>query len=581
MKKSHIDALTALFRDSNKVFVTEQERQKHGISDFYLSKEPDIVCYAESEEDVITVMNFCQENDIPLIPYGAGTSVEGQTAAIHGGVSLDLTRMNHLLEVNAVSGYVVVEPGISYNELNKQLLSYGLCFPVEAGYGATIGGMAATNASGAGALDVGSMRNNVRLCEVMVFDETGKTKKLKTGTLAAKTSADLDLKSLIIGSEGTLGVITKIVLNVRKIFQHHYTLLCQPENILQAIKLYTDLRDSVNFRRLEWMDSLQMKASLAYSKYYELILEREKPEILKTETVYIYLDGNLKYCLLCNEDIFEGDLSIDDISSHEIRHLLSSTEEFPLNIEYKRNLKKKIFSALPSEKIKPFSELIGLRESNILLIELGGKKITLDIELQQLSQKLQEFSIDFQVFHEQESAKKIWLMRKYGGTAAIDYFGAGYKKAKATDTAVPLDKLDVYIAECYEYIHELGIDAPMISHLGQGNVHFTLLTNMGDPEDVRKMEQLDEFVTQTALKYGGTCTGEHGIGVGYKLKYLDKEFGPVYQDVAARISDAITIKDILNPGKKINRNSLFSRYSESDESPTSSTKPFFSSCVMS
>lgn len=454
----------------NKIFISDVELEKHAHSDFYLNQKPEAVCYPNSEEDVITVMNFCQKHKVTLIPYGAGTSVEGQVAAIHGGICLDMSQMNRVLEVNVIAGYVTVEPGIAYHELNKQLLPYGLYFPVEAGYGATIGGMTATNASGAGALDAGSMRQNVRCCEVIVYDKNGKAQKLKTGTLASKTSADLDLKSLFVGSEGTLGVITKITLNVRKKLAHTYTIVCQPDDVTHAINLYTTFKDEIRFRRIEWMDALQMKTCLAYEKY--------------------------------------------------------------------------------AEKAKPFRELVNLEEKNLLLIELGGSKNSLDLEYALLSEALKKANIQTQVYYDEVSAQPIWLMRKHAGSAAIDYLGQGYKKGKATDTAVPLDKLAAYLADCYAHMALMHIHAPTILHLGQANVHFKLLMDVNDLEDKERVEAFDAFITKTALKYGGTCTGEHGIGCGYKQKFLEQEFGPTYIELVQSIKNMLDRNNILNTGKK-------------------------------
>jgi D-lactate dehydrogenase (cytochrome) len=463
MTEQQIQQLITLFPgEPSKVGQSQQEIEEHGSSFFYLSHRPEVVCYPESDDDVIVVMDFCFKNKIPLTPYGGGTSVEGHTAAIHGGICLDMRRMNKVLQFNPISGYALVEPGISYNRLNDELSSLGYHFFVEAGFGATIGGMTATNASGAGALDVGSMRENVRYCEAIVY-VNGKAEKLKTGTLASKTSADLSVKSLLIGSEGTLGVITKIAVNIRKNFSCSQTLLCQPKDIEQAIELYVELKDQVRFRRVEWLDALQTEACLFYS---------------------------------------EEHFSLD---SHK----------------------------------------------NTLLMELAGESFVVEHECKLVLEKLAQLSVHpVQVFSSAEAAKSLWMMRKQAGMTAIHYFGAG-KKAKSTDVAVPLHALTACIKECYERMHTVNIQAPCIAHIGQANFHFKLLMDMNNAEEVEKMEKFDAFVTETALKYQGTCTGEHGIGMGYKLNFLEKEFGTAYLKITENIKQAMDPLNILNPGKKI------------------------------
>ena len=232
--------------------------------DYYLPKLPDAVFYANSTNDVKDVVEICAKNKTPIIPFGSGTSLEGHILPIKGGISIDLSNMKKILEVNADDLDCRVEAGVNRILLNENIKNNGLFFPIDPGASnASLGGMAATSASGTNAVRYGTMKTNVLGLTVVTADGS----IIKTGGRAKKSSSGYDLTKLFIGSEGTLGVITEIQLRLYGI----------PESISSAVCHFNTLEGSVNtameviqyglpVARIELIDEVQMKASIKYSK---------------------------------------------------------------------------------------------------------------------------------------------------------------------------------------------------------------------------------------------------------------------------------------------------------------------------
>ena len=198
-------------RFGNRFTASEAIRKAHGHTLTWLKNEPpDAVVFAESRDDVIDLVKLCARHDAPVVPFGVGSSLEGHVNAPHGGVSLDCSRMNNVTAVNADDLDCVVEPGVTRKQLNEHLRDTGLFFPIDPGADASIGGMAATRASGTNAVRYGTMKDVVLSLGVVVADGSF----LRTGTRAKKSSAGYDLTHLFIGSEGTLGVIVEITLRL-------------------------------------------------------------------------------------------------------------------------------------------------------------------------------------------------------------------------------------------------------------------------------------------------------------------------------------------------------------------------------
>lgn len=259
--QSAITALTTVLGD--RLSVAKPDLEAHGTSETHFAPAPpDAVAYPVNTDEVSRIVKICNEHDCPVIPYGAGTSLEGHTLAVKGGVTIDLGRMNRLLAVNAEDMDVVVQPGLTREELNTELRTTGLFFPVDPGANATLGGMASTRASGTTAVRYGTMRDNVLALEVVLADG----RIIRTGSRARKSSAGYDLTALFVGAEGTLGIITELTLRLHG----------QPEAISSAVCSFDDIGDAVNaviatiqmgipMARIEFIDADTTRACNAYS----------------------------------------------------------------------------------------------------------------------------------------------------------------------------------------------------------------------------------------------------------------------------------------------------------------------------
>ena len=257
-----LDALRTRFGD--RVSMSEAVRAHHGRDESaYDPMLPDAVVFAQTTEEVAVIAKLCFEHEIPLIPYGAGSSLEGHLLAVAGGVSLDLSQMNHVLSVHPQDLTVTVEPGVTRKQLNTEIRDTGLFFPIDPGADASIGGMCATRASGTNAVRYGTMRENVLNLTVVTADG----RIIKTANRARKSSAGYDLTRLFIGSEGTLGIITEITLK----------LYPQPEAVSAAVCAFPSMGDAVSavidtiqmgvpIARVEFVDALAIRAINQYDK---------------------------------------------------------------------------------------------------------------------------------------------------------------------------------------------------------------------------------------------------------------------------------------------------------------------------
>jgi len=446
-----IAALRALLGE--RLSTAQAVREHHGKDASYHAVEmPDAVAFAQSTEEVSAIVKLCAEHRCPVIAFGTGTSLEGQVQASQGGICIDLSGMTEILEVNEADLDCRVQAGVTRKALNTHLRDTGLFFPIDPGADASLGGMAATSASGTNAVRYGTMRDNVMGLTVVLADG----RIVRTGGRARKSSAGYDLTRLFVGSEGTLGVITEVQLRLYGIPEAITAAVCSFDTLAGAVDtVILTIQSGIPVARIELLDELQVQAINAYSK----------------------LDYPVKPTLFFE---FHG------------------TEAWA----------------------KEQAELVGE-----IAKDYGGA--------------------NFQWATRQEDRSKLWQARHdaYFANLAMKPGAKGW----ATDVCVPISRLAECILETRKDIDEIGVLAPIVGHVGDGNFHLTFLIDPEDPEEMAKAEGVNERMVMRALAMGGTCTGEHGVGTG-KMRFLKAEHGEALS-VMRQVKLALDPDNIMNPGK--------------------------------
>ncbi len=267
-----IDALKATFADRCSTAMAVREQHGRDESPFEVPP-PDAVVFCESTADVAAAVALAARHEVPVIPFGVGSSLEGHLLAVQGGISLDLQRMNKVLRVNAEDLTVTVQPGVTREQLNQEIRHAGLFFPIDPGANASIGGMTATRASGTNAVRYGTMRENVLALEVV----TASGEIIRTGTRARKSAAGYDLTRLMVGSEGTLGVVTEISLKLYPLPEAISAAVCHFPSVDAAVQTTIQIiQMGVPIARVELLD---VNAVRAVNKHDKLTL-RETPMLL-------------------------------------------------------------------------------------------------------------------------------------------------------------------------------------------------------------------------------------------------------------------------------------------------------------
>jgi D-lactate dehydrogenase (cytochrome) len=447
--------LLRLVPDERRVSDVESVLDEHGADlSYHAPRRPDVVVYPQSTQEVAAVLCYADGAGVHVTPFGAGTSLEGHVIPLEGGISLDLTRMSSILELRPDDLTVTVQPGVTRSQLEAAAGPHGLWFPVDPGADATLGGMAATNASGTTSVRYGGMRTHVLALEVVLADG----RVVRTGSRAVKTSAGYNLTSLFVGSEGTLGVITELTLRLHAI----------PEHIVVARAAFPSVEAAC-------------RAAAAIIGAGVLVT---RCELLDATTI-----GAL--------NAFSG-------------------TSFP--------------------------------ESPYLFVEFGGTEAGVAGDLASTRELVEdEGATAFEAEGDPTARARMWNARHNALMASLAL--APGTKAMTTDVAVPVSELAAAIEHARRTLDESGLRGGIVGHVGDGNFHVAFLLDPDDEASIARAEALNATLVDDALRRGGTCTGEHGIGFG-KLRYLEQEHGdlvPLYRGVKQLFDP----NGILNPGKLV------------------------------
>ena len=414
---------------------------------------PAAVVFAECTQDVADAVRLCAQYQVPVIPFGVGSSLEGHLLAVQGGISVDVSRMNQVLSINAEDLTVTVQPGVTRKQLNEAIKSTGLFFPIDPGADASLGGMSATRASGTNAVRYGTMRENVLALEVV----TASGEVIRTGTRAKKSSAGYDLTRLMVGSEGTLGVMTEITLRI-------YPL---PEAVSAAICSFPSLEAAVHTT----IAIIQMGVPIA------------RVELLDGNTI---------------------------------------------------------------EMVNRYAKL-NLTPAPMLLMEFHGSPAS----VQEQAQTVQEIATEheglaFEWATTPEERTRLWTARHNAYFAGVQ--SRPGCRAVTTDTCVPISKLAEAMIESIDEAKASGLPYFLVGHVGDGNFHVGYLIDPNNAQEVDTAEMLNQKLVKRALAVGGTCTGEHGIGL-HKMDFLRAETGEGAVEMMRTIKRALDPHNIMNPGK--------------------------------
>jgi D-lactate dehydrogenase (cytochrome) len=431
-------------------------REQHGRDEStYPATPPDAVVFCESSDDVAAAVTLAAAHAVPVIPFGVGSSLEGHLLAVQGGLSIDLSRMSRIVAVNAEDLTVTVQAGVTREQLNREIKDTGLFFPIDPGANATLGGMAATRASGTNAVRYGTMKDNVLALTVV----TAAGDVIRTGTRAKKSSAGYDLTRLFVGSEGTLGVMTEVTLKL-------YPL---PEAVTAAICHFPSIDAAV-----------------------------------RTTIQVIQLGVPIARCELLDANAIRG------VNKHS---------------------------------------RLSLREKPMLLMEFHGSPAGVAEQAQTVQEIAREFGGEaFEWASTPEERTRLWTARHQAYFAALQTRPGS--RSLSTDTCVPISRLAESINESVTEAEAAGLPYWVVGHVGDGNFHLSYLLDPNDPVEAATAERLSEQMVHRAIRLGGTCTGEHGIGL-HKIGYLLDEAGPGAVELMRQIKRALDPKNIMNPGKVI------------------------------
>lgn len=448
-----IEAARAFLGERITTNATLREHHSHG-QDTQPPVLPDAVAFVETTEEVSRLLALCHAQGVPVVPWGAGTSLEGHVTPVRGGITVDLSRMNRILDVSQPDMDCRIEAGVTREQLNAHLRDVGLFFPVDPGTSAcTIGGMCGTRASGTNAVRYGTIKENVLGLTVVLADG----RVIQTGGRVRKQATGYDLTRLFIGSEGTLGVITEIQMRLHGIPEAMSSATCQFPTLKGAIEtVIAILQHGIPVARMELLDEVQMDACIRYSK----------------------LEG---------------------------------------------------LEALPT-----------------LFFEFHGTSASVAEQAQQAEEIALGFETrGFRWATDAAERNKLWQARHDAYWAGVA-LKPGHRGI-ATDAIVPISRLDEAVLGAKEDIKASGLTAPIVGHVGDGNFHTVILVPP-EPDGLARAWELDKKIVARALKLGGSCSGEHGVGIG-KREFMEQEHGAEALAVMRSIKATLDPRGIMNPGK--------------------------------
>jgi D-lactate dehydrogenase (cytochrome) len=412
---------------------------------------PWAVAHCRSAEDVQAVLAVCRRHRCPVVPFGAGSGLEGGAIPTMGGVSLDLSGMNRVLRVDQEDLDATVEAGVTLSQLNSELGPLGLFFPVDPGSDPTLGGMAATRASGTMAVRYGTMATNVLGLKVVLA--SGEV--LATGGRARKSAAGYDLTRLFTGSEGTLGVIVEVTVRVQPLPEASAAAVCPMPDLRSAVTAVIEtIQLGVQVARIELLDEVMVDAVNRFQKLSHPV----------TPTLLLEFQG------------------------------------------------------------APQAVAEQLREVARVVAGRGGR--------------LEKTATP-------EETSRLWAARHHALYAAKAL--RPNARTWSTDVCVPVSRLAECLLETKADLERSRVLAPIVGHVGDGNFHLSFVLEEGRADQEREAALVHDRLVARALRMGGTCTGEHGVGIG-KLSYLRQEH-PSGIGVMRELKAALDPLGILNPGK--------------------------------
>jgi D-lactate dehydrogenase (cytochrome) len=452
--ESLFEDLSAALGDRVSRAAAVRDHHSHGES-YHDPGVPDVVAFPTSTEDVQAIARICATRRCPMVPFGAGTSLEGHVNAIRGGVSIDLRQMNRVLRISADDLDATVEAGVTRQQLDRQLRSTGLTFFLDPGADATIGGMASTRASGTTAVRYGTMREIVLGLRVVLADG----RVITTGGRARKSSAGYDLTRLFVGAEGTLGIITEVTVRLQPRPEAVAAAVCTFPTVDAAVRtVISAIQLAIPLARAELLDTVQIRAINRHSKL-------DRPE---APTLFFEFHG---------------------ASDREVDEQAQGVEELARE-----------------HGCATFERATGIDER-----------------------------------------ARLWQARHDAYYAAVAMRPGS--RALTTDVCVPISRLADAINETCADIDASPLEGAIVGHVGDGNFHVIFPLDPAAPEELEEAHRLAARMAERAQRMGGTCTGEHGVGMG-KMEFLRAEHGEAL-DVMRSIKQALDPLNLMNPGKLI------------------------------